>query len=183
MPLGDSAVTLGQVLRTRGLDGQLVVRSDADEPLTLLRARRVFLDAEPGTIPYLVREAQPLAPSRSAGVLVGLRLAGLESRERAEVWVGARVCIDASDLAPLAQGELYWRDLLGLVCRTRDGRELGVVEEIWPTPACDQILVNGPEGRWFLPARDDVLVQVDAGARTLWVELPPGLLDAGEDEA
>ena len=51
------------------------------------------------------------------------------------------------------------------------------------TPACDQLLVNGPEGRWFLPARDDVLVQVDAGTRTLWVELPPGLLDAGEGEA
>jgi 16S rRNA processing protein RimM len=183
MPLGDSALTLGRVLRTRGLDGQLVVRSDAEEPHTLLRARRIFLDAEPGTIPYLVREAQPLGPSRAAGVLVGLRLIGLESRARAQAWVGARVCIDAGDLAPLSEGEIYWRDLLGLVCRTREGRELGVVEEIWPTPICDQILVSGPDGRWFLPARDDVLVQVDAEARTLWVELPPGLLDAEEDEA
>ena len=136
MPLGDSALTLGHVLRTRGLDGQLVVRSDSDEPRTLLSARRVLLDAEPGTIPYLVREAQPLGPSRSEGMLVGLRLAGLDSRARAEAWVGARVCIDAADLAPAQEGELYWRDLLGLVCRTRDGRELGVVEEIWPTPAC-----------------------------------------------
>ena len=183
MPLGDSAVALGCVLRTRGLDGQLVVRSDADEPRTLLRARRILLDAEPGMIPYLVREAQPLGPSRATGVLVGLRLVGLETRERAQAWVGARVRIEASDLAPLPEGELYWRDLLGLTCRTRDGRELGVVEDIWPTPACDQILVNGPAGRWFLPARDEVLVQVDTAARTLWVELPPELLEVAEGEA
>ena len=183
MPLGDSALTLGRVLRTRGLDGQLVVRSDSDEPRTLLRARRIFLDAEQGLIPYRVREAQPLGPSSAAGVLVGLRLHGLETRERADAWVGARVRIDAGDLAPLPEGELYWRDLLGLQCRTRDGRELGVIEEIWPTPACDQILVAGPEGRWFLPARDDVLVHVDADARTVVVDVPPELLEAAEGEA
>jgi 16S rRNA processing protein RimM len=181
-PLGDSALVLGRVLRTRGLDGQLVVQSDAEEPRTLLRARRIFLDAEPGLIPYLVREAQPLGPS-AGGTLVGVRLAGLETRERAATWVGAQVRIDAGDLAPLPEGELYWRDLLGLACRTRDGRELGVIEEIWPTPACDQILVKGPAGRWFLPARDDVLIRVDREARTVWVDVPPGLLDAGEDEA
>ncbi len=183
MPLGDSALSLGRVLRTRGIDGQLVVRSEADEPRTLLRARRIFLDAEQGMIPYLVREVQPLGPSRAAGVLVGVRLAGLESRERAQAWVGAQVRIDARDLAPLPEGELYWRDLLGLACLTREGRALGVVEEIWPTPACDQLLVRGPEGSWFLPARDDVLVRVDPEARTVIVDVPPGLLEAGEGEA
>jgi 16S rRNA processing protein RimM len=182
MPLGDSTLILGRVLRTRGIDGQLVVRSDADEPRTLLRARRIFLDAEPGLIPYLVQEVQPLGPSRGAGALVGVRLAGLASRERAEAWVGAHVRIDASDLAPLPEGELYWRDLLGLACRTREGRELGVVEDIWPTPACDQILIRGPEGSWFLPARDDVLVRVDREERTVWVDVPSELLEAGEGE-
>ena len=182
MPLGDSALELGRVLRTRGLDGQLVVRSDSDEPRTLLRARRVFLDADPGLIPYLVRDAQPLGDSRAGGVLVGLRLVGLDSRERAHAWVGAAVRIDAGDLAPLPEGDLYWKDLLGLRCRTRAGRDLGVVEEIWPTPVCDQLLVAGPEGRFFLPARDDVLLEVDAAERTVWVELPPELAGGEEDE-
>jgi 16S rRNA processing protein RimM len=182
MPLGDSALEIGRVVRTRGLEGELVVQSDADEPRSLLRARRVLLDADPGVIPYLVRDVQPLGPS-PGGVRVGLRLAGIETRERALPWIGASVRIESCDLAPLPEGELYWRDLLGLRCRTRDGRDLGVVEEIWPTPVCDQLLVNGPEGRWFLPARDEVLLEVDTAARTIWVELPDEWLDSGEGES
>jgi len=160
------------VLRVRGIQGELLVQAHSEEPDSLLRARRVLLDAAPGVIPYLVRDAQPLSQPSSAGVRVVLALSGIDSPERAEVWVGARVLLETQDLAPLPDGELYWRDLIGVRCVTRDGRELGVVREIWPTAGCDQLLVEGPGGRWFVPARDEVLLGLDRESRVLRIEPP-----------
>ena len=177
MPLGDDSIEVGRVLRTHGIDGELLVLSSHDDPSALLRAPRVLLDSEPGVIPYRVAEAHPLG-LQPPGVRVRLRLLGLDTRERAQAWVGATVRLEPALVASLAQGDIYAVDLIGMTCVTTTGRMLGVVREIWPTAICDQLLiVDGRESR-FVPARDDVLVRVDAEARRIEIDLGPlGLED------
>lgn len=173
----DAAVELGRVARPHGLDGCLLVVLHGEDPTNLVRAAEVTLDGGPGRLPFRVRRAEPAGQLRDRRARVRLWLEGIAVRERAEVWAGARVCIPESALPPLPEGEFYWRDLLGLVCRLPDGRALGVVEEIWPTGSNDVLVLREGARTLLVPALEEVLVRVDRDARTLWIDPPAGLLE------
>jgi len=170
MHLGADAASIGRVLRTHGLDGAVVVEVDDDDARDLLQAPRVLLDAEPGTIPYRIESVRPFAVIQGRA-RVWIRFVGLDDPEHARRWVGARVLLEASHRRALGADEHSARDLIGLRCRSADGRTLGVVREIWPTADVDQILIEGERGPFFVPARESVLVRVSPGEGEIVVDL------------
>ena len=105
-----------------------------------------------------------------------LWLAGLQSRDRAEAWIGAALLIPETALAALPEGEFYWRDLIGLSVRTVDGRVLGCLEEIWPTPSNDVLVVRDGSDTVLLPALRSLIARVDRAAGEIRVDPPDGLL-------
>ena len=66
------------------------------------------------------RSRSSVAP-RTGRARVRLWLDGIANRNQAEAWVGAELAIPVHVLEPLPAGEYYWRDLIGLRCRTCDG--------------------------------------------------------------
>jgi 16S rRNA processing protein RimM len=171
-------VEIGRVERTRGLDGSLVVRLHADDPRNLLGAGEVALQGGPGRIPFRVVAARVLAATDRGGTRVELRLAGLGTRELAREWSGARVSIRGAELQPLAAGEYYQRDLIGLAVRIPDGRSIGRVREVWPTAGHDLLVVETAGDPVLVPALEPVLTRVDLGAGEIWIDPPEGLIPA-----
>jgi 16S rRNA processing protein RimM len=159
------------------MDGTLLVLLHGDDPANLEAASEVTLEGEPGAIPFHVLDVAPGRRQADGRLRVRLQLAGLDSRGRAEAWVGAAVAIPESGLQSLPAGEYYWRDLIGLRCRTRDGRPLGVLRELWPTPAHDVLVVDGGGEPVLLAATDDLLVSIDLAAGEIVVDPPEGLFD------
>ncbi len=181
-----SRVGLGRVLRARGLDGGLLVAVHGDDASTLRAAFEVTLEGDPGEIPFWVRRLEPAGRTGEGHERVCLWLEGLTDRERAERWTGAAVVVAESDLPELAEGEFYWREVIGARCRLADGKALGVVEEIWPTGAHDVLVVRQGASTRLIPATDEVLVRLDRAAGELWIDPPEGMLlsdDAEPQEA
>jgi 16S rRNA processing protein RimM len=171
-------VEVARVVRPHGLEGALVLSLYGDDPTNLLRAEAVRLEGAPGAIEFQVRLMRAVRKGRRGErIQIYARLAALHTRDQAEAWVGAAVSIPASALQPPGEGEYYWRDLLGLACRTLDGRELGVVEEIWPTGSNDVLVVRAAGRETLVPALRDVLARVDLQAGILWIDPPKGLLE------
>lgn len=143
-----------------------------EDPANLLRARRVRLDGDPGQIEYAIRGAQ-VRRSRSAGssrVWLSLDLDDPSS------WRGALVEIRACDLAPLPEGEYYWRDLIGLDCWDEAGQPLGRLDEIWATRAHDLLVVRASGQELLIPARGEAIVRVELEARRLILRRPEGVV-------
>jgi 16S rRNA processing protein RimM len=173
-------VEIGRVERARGLDGGLLVSLHGEDPASLLAAAEVSLQGDPGCIPFRVLRAQDRGSARSGRARVELQLAGLASRELAREWTGARVSIARSALPELAEGEYYAHDLVGLEVRGADGRRLGRVQEIWPTPGHDVLVVATSAEPFLIPAVEPVLQRVDLEAGELWIDPPAGLVPGGE---
>lgn len=172
-------VEVARVVRPHGLEGALVFALHGDDPTNLLRAETVRLRGAPGCIEFRVLSLRAAGRGGRRGrVQLVARLAALHSRAQAEAWVGAGVSIPPSVLEPLGEGEYYWRDLLGLTCRTLDGRELGVVEEIWPTGSNDVLVVRASGRETLVPALRDVIARVDLEAGVVWIDPPRGLLES-----
>jgi 16S rRNA processing protein RimM len=172
------------VAGAHGVRGQVRVTLLGGDPAHLRGAPWVELSFEraaPAQDPARRRYAVTFAGSGRPGEL-RLGLDGVSDRDAAASLRGALVLGDAAWLAPLAEGEHYWFELVGCRVETEGGRALGSVREIWETGAHDVLVVEAADGRVHLiPAAEPFLRVVDPGARRIVIAPVPGLL-AGEPE-
>jgi len=106
--------------------------------------------------------------SKRAGQAIAVRLEGIDTREAAQMLVGAEVRVDRSELPAPGPGEYYWHDLVGLAAFNRQGQALGRVAEVLELPAHPVLVLQGERER-LVPLVADRLaaVDLDAGQVTL----------------
>ena len=110
------------------------------------------------------------------------RLAGVDDRDAAEKLRGVEVWVRRGDLPPLAAGEYYWHELLGMrVYSEHDARPvlLGEVDHLMETGANDVIVLRPCKGSVddrerllpWLPGQ--VVKEIDRGAGRISVDWHP----------
>jgi 16S rRNA processing protein RimM len=163
---------VGRILRPHGVRGEVVLEVLTDFP-----------EALPGKTVYIVFEGAETPPDRLAvdsvrwhrGRLL-LRLSGLDNRAAVEGLRGALVQIDVSHAEPLAEGQYYHHQIVGLRAVTGEGEFLGRVSAVLETGANDVYVVETPEGgELLLPAIRDVVQKIDLPAGEMTVHLLEGL--------
>jgi 16S rRNA processing protein RimM len=108
------------------------------------------------------------------GFLVGLQ--GVHDRNRAEELRGRYLLKPIEELAPLAEGELFYHQLIGMEVVTKQGRHLGEITEVYELRPAAMLEVRGPEGEVMIPYLSHIVVEVDAEAGRMTVDPPEGLL-------
>ena len=85
------------------------------------------------------------------------RFEGVSDRSSAEALRGTLVEIDRAALPPLAEGEYYHADLIGLVCVDEAGGSLGHVVAVENFGAGDLLEIESEDGkRALIPFRDGI---------------------------
>lgn len=169
-------IAIGRVVGAYGLHGGLRVRWLGDGPGNLLRAPEVALAAAPDQEEAPVHRVAKAEPGRPGEVRMSL--AGIDDRNAAEAQKGRFVQVDTAHLEPLAEGELYWFQLVGCRVEDQEGHEVGTVRELWETGAHDLLVIESEDGRTRLvPATEALLKEVDLEERRIVVDAIPGLLE------
>ena len=166
-PAGEDWLRLGVLTAPWGTRGEVKVRLDV-EPAYLERIARVYLGPEH-------RPIDVLGVFRR-GRAYTLKLRGIETMTAAETLRDVDVVIPRSEVPPLAEGEFFVADVVGLRAVTTTGRALGTVVEVLSTGANDVYVVRGDAGEVLIPAIRDVVTSIDPAAGVLQVEPMPGLL-------
>ena len=99
-------------------------------------------------------------------------LAGIEDRDAALEIGGSEIGVPAGSFPPLAPGDHYWRDLIGLDVINRDGAALGTVERLLETGAHDVLVVRG-ECERLIPFVEQYVTEVataDGWLRVDWTD-------------
>jgi 16S rRNA processing protein RimM len=172
-------LAVGQIIGVHGVHGELKAQILTDDPSRFDLLTRVFVGpdgAEP--IPY------SLEGYRLHQKWVLIKLEGVDDRNRAETLRGQLIQVSSEEAIPLAAGEYYEHQIIGLEVWTVDSRNLGQVTEILYSAAHEVYVVQGtdaqsPKGglrEILIPAVASVVLQIDLEARRLLVELPEGLL-------
>lgn len=100
-----------------------------------------------------------------------LTFAGVDGRDAAAALRGEAVTAARSDLTPLAEGEWFADDLVGLAVVDRSGSELGRVARMTNLPSVDVLEVASPEGATILvPMLKDAIVSIEPERGTVVVD-------------
>ncbi len=160
-------IIVGEVARAHGVQGAVRVAPVTDFPEHLLALEEAILVR--GGTARRVRVEQ----SQQDGTGVLMKFAGIDTPEAAEQLKGATVEIPATQAMPLAPGQFYVFEVVGLEVRTPEGARVGEVVDVLRTGSNDVYVVRPPQGpEILLPAVDSYVQTIDVAAGYLIARLP-----------
>ena len=140
--MAEKRVTLAAVAGAHGIGGEVRLKLFAQGLESLKLHRRLFAG----------ERALTVATVRPGGGGAIARFAEIADRGAAESLRGQLLSVPREELPPLAEGEYYHADLIGLPCVGMDGAPLGTVVAIENFGAGDLIEVERPDGKRALVA-------------------------------
>jgi len=144
----DTPVTLAVIIGAHGVAGEVRLKVFTED----LRAYKKFNDG-----------ALTLKSLRHGSNGAIARFAEIADRNAAEAMRGTEITVPRADLPPLAEGEYYHADLLGLAAVSTDGDDLGRVVAIDNYGAGDVLEIERPDGkRFMIPMNADAVPEWDA---------------------
>jgi 16S rRNA processing protein RimM len=142
----DKPVTLAAVIGAHGVTGEVRLKLFG-EGVSALSRHKTFNDG--------ALTLRKLSDDGKGGAMA--RCAEASDRTAAEALRGTLLTVPRSALPPLAEGEYYHADLLGLPAISDAGNPLGTVVAVENFGAGDVIEIEKPDGkRTMVPFRKDV---------------------------
>ena len=157
---------IGQVLKSNGRDGELLVSFSGIAPEDIDLEEPVFIEFDGLPVPFYFEAFSQRGNSRAL-----VRLTGVHSLTDADELAGAVL---------YAEDDLYEdeeEDLTGWTVLDADGTKVGTVSAHEDIPGNPCIWVETGRGECLLPLREELVLDVDETEKTLRMEIPEGLLD------
>ena len=177
-PLGDpDFVVVGHLSKPHGTRGEVFVLPLTDHADNVFVSGSRVLFSTEGRRPDEGVDAfrmESVRPYRRGFLVV---FDTVQDRRAAELLRGGYLLIPFEEVAPLADGELFHHQLLGMTVVTAGGEEVGTVREIYPLFPVDLLDVTGPGGDRLIPFTRAIVVEWSLDERRLVIDPPPGLLD------
>jgi len=166
---------LGYVQRPHGLQGELMLALDTDEPEAYQDLDKLYLTEKGSLVPYKIESFY--LQKQGAQALVMLK--GINSIEAAEALKGATVYLPLSYLPALKEDQFYYHEIVGytLIDEAQGGTTVGTIAEVYEMPQQLMLGVQVQGREVLVPMADAFWVRIDKKARTLHLNLPEGLVD------
>ena len=160
-------MSVGVITGAHGLRGEVRVHPETDEPSRFAALTEVRLAGPEGEeLPATIAEVRV----HGRGLLV--RFEGVRDRDQAEALKGWEIRIQRRMALPLAEGEFFIADIIGLVVVTVGGQPVGRVTEVLRTGANDVYVTP----RALIPATKEIVKRIDLQAGRIVIEPMEGLL-------
>ena len=151
----DRPVTLAAVAGAHGVTGEVRLKLFGEGVAGLKRHRAFNANGAGGSL-----TVSSLRDDAKGGAIA--RFAEVTTRNAAEALRGTALTVPRSSLPPLADGEYYHTDLLGLACVSTSGEVLGTCIAIDNFGAGDVLEIERPDAKRFMvPMRADAVPEWD----------------------
>ena len=147
-------LAIGVIVGAHGVRGEAKLRLSTDEPEHLRAIRRIWIGDE--------ASPRRLLGVRFQGDMALIRIQGITTPEAVAALRGETVRIAGADARPLADGEYFLYQLVGLEAFDEAGALVGRVTDIIETGANDVLVVSPPDGcpDLLLPNHPEVVLDI-----------------------
>jgi 16S rRNA processing protein RimM len=161
---------IGQIVKSWGLKGTLVVRPLTDKHERFLGLRNVWI----GTMrsdqsPFKVKE------TCVKGQRIHVRLEEIRARDVADALVGKFLCVTGENLVQLPEGTHFVHDVVGSRVIDERGKKIGTVEDVWKLPANDVYVVRNGKREHLVPAIRSIIEKIDTERKQIRIRMIEGL--------
>jgi len=166
----DNYFELGNIVKTHGLKGELILLLDVDQPEHYKKLESIFLEINGKLVPFFIQEIS------LRGNQARLNIEDIGNQDAARELMGKSVYLPLTSLPKLKKGQYYYHDLVGLEVYEQD-RLIGTVREIIEAPNNMLLSVDHQGKEVLIPMEEEILLSVDLERSRIQTSLPDGLLD------
>lgn len=172
----ESLITVGRVVQSRGVRGEVVVYPLSDDPARFRDFGSVLAIDRAGETRQLVVRGVEIRTRHGRHEVI-LQFEGVDSREASDALKGSSLFVDREDLV-LEDDEYFLFDLVGISVQTEDGARIGTVKEVRRMPAQDIFVVSlDPAGEVLIPDVPEFVDKSHLDERKLVIHPIEGLLE------
>ncbi len=177
-PPPSDLVIVGRLRKAHGIRGDILVEPITDAPAEVYAAgRRLFVGTTDGRPAPDERTLSVLAARPFRDGLFLVHFAEVADRSAAESWTNRYLLAAREELPPLAEGQLYLDDLIGLRVEEESGALVGEVVGYYELPNGLLIEVRRGTDTVLLPYRSEFVTRVAPDERRIVMRLPEGMLE------
>lgn len=162
---------LGKITRTHGLQGNVILKLDTDQPEMYDKLEGVFIEVNGLLVPFFVEKQQW---SRDNSKIITFKNASLQQSEQT---VGKDVYLPLSTLPPLSGNQFYYHEVLGFTVVDGEGKNYGTIYQINDQTAQHLFILKLEGKEVIVPIIKDWIKDVKREEKVIVMDLPEGLLD------
>lgn len=162
---------LGKITRTHGLQGNVVLKLDTDQPEMYNKLDSIFIEVNGLLVPFFVEKQQW---QKSDTKIMTFKNS---SEALVEQSVGKNVFLPLSTLPPLSGKKFYYHEVVGFEIREEDGKSCGIIESINDQTAQNYFILNLAGKQIIIPLIKDWILEVNREEKFIKMILPDGLMD------
>lgn len=147
-----SKVIIGRIGAPHGVRGEVRIIPLTDFPDRFQNLKSVFIDEQ------IKLEINNVKYNKQ---FIILKFKGIDNRSDIDPLKGKLIQVDRKDVPPLAAGEYYNFDIIGLEVYNEKKERLGKIEQILKTGSNDVYIANNAGKQTLIPALKKVVTNID----------------------
>ncbi|RYF66719.1 MAG: 16S rRNA processing protein RimM [Cytophagaceae bacterium] len=168
----DDCFQLGHITKTHGLNGEVVLFLDVDDPSEYEELDSVLIEVRGELTPYFIESS---SINRDRAILA---LEEVETLEEAKKLINCPVWLPLDNLEQITDPDrFYYHEIIGYRIIDKAEGPLGTVTSVMAMATQDLIAMDYRGQEMLIPINSAIVKTVDRVAKTLNVELPDGLLE------
>ncbi len=168
----DGYYNLGRIAKRIGNDGECQAIIDTTNPEEYIELESVFVEQNGSLIPFFIYTLQFLSKTK-----IRLQFEDVGLSELAPL-IGHGIYLPLSSLPILDDKTFYHFEVEGFTAVDDTNNEtIGIVEQVVDNPGHPIIVVFRDEKEILIPKTEEIFKKIDRKNKTLYLSLPPGLLD------
>ena len=167
----DSCYQLGYVIKPHGLQGDISIFIDADEPQAYKNLESVFILRDGHLVPFFITRIN------IAGNKAIVSLEDSNDIATAGSLKGALLYLPLATLPDLAADQFYFHEIIGFTVLDSSLGDIGKVITVYDTGPQNLLAIDYRGREILLPINDHTVGRVDKVKKQIFVTMPAGLLD------
>lgn len=168
----DDCFQLGHITKTHGLNGEVVLFLDVDDPSEYDDLDSVLIEVRGELTPYFIESS---SINRDRAILA---LEDVETLDEAKKLINCPVWLPLDNLEEITDPDrFYYHEIIGYQIIDEQEGPLGTVTSVMAMATQDLIAMQYRGQEMLIPINSAIVKTVDRAAKTLNVNLPEGLLE------
>ncbi len=162
---------LGYTLRASGVQGEVVIEMDVDDPTRYKKLDSIFLELHGSLVPFFVKG------TKLNGSSLTVKLDGIDKPDDTREIMKCSVYLPLEKLPVLDENRFYNHEIVGFEVIDERFGVVGIAEEMLDRLMQPVIKIRNGKQEVMIPLPDSAIQKVDRAARKLYVTSPEGLIE------
>lgn len=161
---------LGEIAKTHGVRGELIIRTENPSYELTEDWESIFLEIDGILVPFFISSLRVFKPGEWV-----LKLDWYEDKNKAGTLVGSSVWIEHGRMMETEE-ETFLDELIGYEILDSASGKSGTITGYMDIPDNPLLEIETGGKKILIPAREELILEIDAAKRQIRFELPEGLV-------